>query len=249
MSADSVILGTPGGAATPADDLIKDTTTQTFRADVIDASQQVPVLVDFWAPWCGPCSSSPRSSRRRCGRRRASVRLVKMNIDEHPAIAGQLGIQSIPAVIAFKNGQPLDGFMGALPESQVAGLHRAHRRSGRPERHRARHGSRGRFIRRRRRGRGRRPLWPRPAGRNPTTSTRSAGLVRCEVALGNLEQARGPRHGPRRDCAPTTRRSVARLPPWSSPSRPRASASLPTFAAGSKRDPTITRPASTWRWR
>ncbi len=100
-------------------DLIKDTTTQAFAADVIEESRHQPVLVDFWAPWCGPCRTlSPiiETAVRAAG---GAVRLVKMNIDEHPAVAGQLGIQSIPAVIAFSNGQPVDGFVGALPEGQV----------------------------------------------------------------------------------------------------------------------------------
>ncbi|MGO9461701.1 MAG: thioredoxin [Rhodomicrobium sp.] len=102
-----------------AGDLIKETTTQTFVADVIDASRKVPVLVDFWAPWCGPCRQLTPVLEKVVKAARGAVRLVKMNIDEHPQIAGQLGVQSIPAVFAFKNGQPVDGFMGALPESQV----------------------------------------------------------------------------------------------------------------------------------
>src|SRR3712207_3932140 len=104
-----------GGAK---DGLIKDTTTRDFRADVLEASRTVPVLVDFWAPWCGPCKQLTPVLEKAVRQAGGKVKLVKMNIDEHPQIAGQLGIQSIPAVIAFSNGQPLDGFMGALPESQ-----------------------------------------------------------------------------------------------------------------------------------
>jgi putative thioredoxin len=106
------------GTAT-ADALVKDTTTQTFVKDVIEESKRQPVLVDFWAPWCGPCKQLTPIIEKVVKAAKGKVKLVKMNIDEHPAIPGQMGIQSIPAVIAFVNGQPADGFMGALPESQV----------------------------------------------------------------------------------------------------------------------------------
>ena len=98
---------------------VKDTTTASFAADVIQESRKQPVLVDFWAPWCGPCKQLQPVLEKVVAAAGGRVKLVKMNIDEHPAIAGQLGIQSIPAVIAFKNGQPVDGFMGAVPESQI----------------------------------------------------------------------------------------------------------------------------------
>jgi putative thioredoxin len=103
----------------PASALVKDTTTANFAADVIRESRNQPVLVDFWAPWCGPCKQLTPSLEKAVREAGGAVKLVKMNIDEHPTIAGQLGIQSIPAVIAFRDGQPVDGFMGAIPESQV----------------------------------------------------------------------------------------------------------------------------------
>jgi putative thioredoxin len=110
-----------GGGPAPqaASDLIKETTTQTFMKDVIEESKRQPVLIDFWAPWCGPCRQLTPILEKAVRAANGKVKLVKMNIDEHPAIPGQMGIQSIPAVIAFVNGQPADGFMGAVPESQV----------------------------------------------------------------------------------------------------------------------------------
>src|SRR5579862_9907329 len=106
------------GTAT-ADASVKDTTTQTFVKDVIEESKRQPVLVDFWAEWCGPCKQLTPIIEKVVRAAKGKVKLVKMDIDKHPAIPGQLGIQSIPAVFAFVNGQPVDGFMGALPESQV----------------------------------------------------------------------------------------------------------------------------------
>jgi putative thioredoxin len=114
MLADTPISDSP--------DLVKDTTTANFRQDVIAESMQQPVLVDFWAPWCGPCKQLTPIIEKAVKAAGGKVKLVKMNIDEHPQIPGQLGIQSIPAVLAFQRGQPVDGFMGALPESQVKGF-------------------------------------------------------------------------------------------------------------------------------
>jgi putative thioredoxin len=108
-----------GGVMTATADVVKDTTTQAFMKDVIEESKKQPVLVDFWAPWCGPCKQLTPVLEKAVKAAKGKVKLAKMNIDEHPAIPGQMGIQSIPAVIAFSNGQPVDGFMGALPESQV----------------------------------------------------------------------------------------------------------------------------------
>ena len=109
---------TDGTTLTP-DALVTETTTQAFVKDVIEASKQQPVLVDFWAPWCGPCKQLTPILEKAVKAAKGKVKLVKMDIDKHPAIPGQLGIQSIPAVFAFVNGQPVDGFLGALPEGQV----------------------------------------------------------------------------------------------------------------------------------
>jgi putative thioredoxin len=109
-----------GGETTAAAaSAVKDTTTQGFVKDVIEESKTQPVLVDFWAPWCGPCKQLTPILEKAVKAAKGKVKLVKMDIDQHPEIPGQMGIQSIPAVIAFSNGAPVDGFMGALPESQV----------------------------------------------------------------------------------------------------------------------------------
>jgi putative thioredoxin len=107
------------GAPAAADGQIRDTTTQTFVKDVIEESKRQPVLVDFWAEWCGPCKQLGPVLEKAVRAAKGKVKLVKMDIDKHPTIPGQLGIQSIPAVFAFVDGQPVDGFLGALPESQV----------------------------------------------------------------------------------------------------------------------------------
>jgi putative thioredoxin len=115
MSVETPILNEGGANA----DLVKSTTTNDFMRDVIDVSREVPVLVDFWAPWCGPCRQLTPILERLVRAAKGAVKLVKLNIDDHPQIPGQMGIQSIPAVFAFQDGRPIDGFMGALPESRV----------------------------------------------------------------------------------------------------------------------------------
>jgi putative thioredoxin len=102
-----------------AADLVKESDINGFMADVIEASRKVPVIVDFWAPWCGPCKTLGPQLEKAVRAANGAVRMVKINIDENPEIAQQMRIQSIPAVFAFKGGRPVDGFVGAVPESQI----------------------------------------------------------------------------------------------------------------------------------
>ncbi|HPG23819.1 MAG TPA: thioredoxin, partial [Amaricoccus sp.] len=106
-------------APKPAADVIKDGTEATFMADVIEASREVPVIVDFWAPWCGPCKTLGPALEAAVTAAKGKVRLVKIDVDQNQMIAAQLRVQSIPAVFGFVNGQPVDGFMGAQPASQI----------------------------------------------------------------------------------------------------------------------------------
>jgi len=119
--ANGAAAGAGNGGAAPAGDII-DVTTESFMKDVMEESKRRPVLVDFWAPWCGPCKSLGPILEKVVTAAKGKVRLAKMNIDDHPVIPGKLGIQSIPTVYAFVDGQPVDGFMGALPEGQVKGF-------------------------------------------------------------------------------------------------------------------------------
>jgi putative thioredoxin len=113
---DNLIGATPAGAGK---DIVKDSNSRNFMADVIEASRKVPVIVDFWAPWCGPCKQLGPALEKLVRAEKGAVRMVKINVDENQELAGQMRVQSIPAVFAFVDGQPVDGFMGALPESQL----------------------------------------------------------------------------------------------------------------------------------
>ncbi len=193
MSLGNLIFGKgKAAAAAPASetDWIKDTTTQGFRADVLEASRAVPVLVDFWAPWCGPCKQLTPVLEKAVRAAKGAVRLVKMNIDDHPQIPGQLGIQSIPAVIAFKNGQPLDGFMGALPESQVAAfIERVAGPVGPSDADQALEAAAEALAAKDYAGAA--SLYSTVLQVDPDSLAALGGLIRCFVALGELDQGRG----------------------------------------------------------
>jgi putative thioredoxin len=117
MDMDTIIGGAPGGQG--GADPIKDGTDASFVADVIEASRKTPVIVDFWAPWCGPCKQLGPALEKAVRAERGAVKLVKIDTDKNPRFAGQLGVQSIPAVYAFFQGRPVDGFVGAVPESSI----------------------------------------------------------------------------------------------------------------------------------
>src|SRR4051794_39552083 len=113
------MFNAPGAGSQPAADLIKDSGDQTFMTDVMEASKTVPVIVDFWAPWCGPCKTLGPLLEKLVKQYGGKVKLVKINVDENQELAMQFRVQSIPAVYGFKDGRPVDGFMGALPENQL----------------------------------------------------------------------------------------------------------------------------------
>ena len=203
--------------------------------DVIEESKRQPVLVDFWAPWCGPCKQLTPVLEKAVKAAKGKVKLVKMNIDEHPAIPGQMGIQSIPAVIAFVNGQPVDGFMGALPESQViAFLERLTKGAvGGEDQGSAQGGRRGAGRGRcRRRGR----ALCAAAGRGQRQRRRRSPASRAAMSR-PARSSRPSRRSPwcRRPSA-TTPRSRPRAPRSNSPSRRSRSARSPS---SSRRSPPI----------
>jgi putative thioredoxin len=178
-----------GAGQQAGDDLIRETTTQTFVKDVIEESKRQPVLIDFWAPWCGPCRQLTPTLEKAVRAAKGKVKLVKMNIDDHPAIPGQMGIQSIPAVIAFVNGQPADGFMGAVPESQVnAFIDRLTK--GAPA------GADADLLKEAEAAlvegdaAGAASLFAQVLGEDATNVTALAGLARCYIESGALEQAK-----------------------------------------------------------
>lgn len=170
--------------------LIKETTTQAFMADVMQESQKQPVLVDFWAEWCGPCKQLTPIIEKVVRAAQGRVKLVKMNIDKYPQVAGQLGVQSIPAVFAFDKGQPVDAFMGALPESQIkAFVDRVLGVSGPGQEVETLLTEADAFL-----GHGdalnASRLFAQVYEEDPENLKAIAGLVRCSIEMGELEQAR-----------------------------------------------------------
>lgn len=182
------MLGLGEPTAAPAGDLIKDGTEATFMADVVEASRDVPVIVDFWATWCGPCKQLGPALEAAVTAAKGKVRMVKIDVDRNQAIAAQMRIQSIPTVYAFFQGQPVDGFQGALPASEVkkfvdklaamagdGGLADALAAAEEMLEQGALADASETFA--------------AILGEEPENAAAYAGLVRCHLAAGNLDQA------------------------------------------------------------
>jgi putative thioredoxin len=169
--------------------LIKDTTTQAFMADVIQESMKQPVLVDFWAEWCGPCKQLGPMLEKVVVAAKGKVKLVKMDIDKYPQIAGQLGVQSIPAVFAFSKGQPVDGFMGAIPESQIKEfITRIAGPGGDPDTEAML--AEAEALLNEGEGEAAAQIFAQIYEQDPENLKAIAGLARCAIAAGELEQAK-----------------------------------------------------------
>jgi len=177
-----------GGGGPAPESLIKDSTDQNFMADVVDESRETPVIVDFWAPWCGPCKQLGPLLEKLVTAGRGAVKLVKINIDENPQVAQQLRIQSIPAVYAFKNGQPVDAFMGALPESQVKQfIERLAGPAGPSPFDQIMEEAAEAMARGDHQAAGQ--LYGAALQEEPGNPDAAGGLARCFIAMGNLDQA------------------------------------------------------------
>jgi len=177
-----------GGVGSGPADVVKDVDTQSFVAEVIETSMTTPVIVDFWAPWCGPCKQLTPMLEKLVRQAAGAVRLAKVNIDENQALAGQLRVQSVPTVYAFVGGQPVDAFVGAQPESQIKAF--IGRLTGGAQSpidellDHARESLAGGDAQ------GAAQIYSQVLGEDPVNTAAIAGLIRCFVALGEVDAAR-----------------------------------------------------------
>jgi len=177
-----------GGAAGAPADVVKDVDTQSFVTDVIETSMNTPVIVDFWAPWCGPCKQLTPMLEKLVRQAAGAVRLAKVNIDENQALAGQLRVQSVPTVYAFVGGQPVDAFVGAQPESQIkAFIGRLTGGAPSPVDEMLDH---AREVLAGGDSQGAAQLYSQVLNEDPVNAAAIAGLVRCFIALGEIDAAR-----------------------------------------------------------
>lgn len=178
------------GGAAEAKDLIKDGSAATFVTDVIEASQKVPVIVDFWAPWCGPCKQLGPALEKVVREARGAIRMVKINVDENQQLAGQLRVQSVPTVYAFKDGRPADAFVGAQSESQLRAFVQRLTAGAEPEMSLADIVAQGKEILDQGDPHTAAQIFQQVLAEDPANAPALAGLLRCLLAVGDVDGAK-----------------------------------------------------------
>jgi putative thioredoxin len=189
INQDGARASAPAGASTPAGDLIVDSDIQHFVADVIEASKKALILVDFWATWCGPCKQLGPTLEKVVRQMNGAVRLVKIDVDQNQQLAGQLGIQSVPTVYAFKNGQPVDAFAGAQPESQIKEFIKRHLGDAAPGDQLAEALAAAEEMLAGGDAGGAAHIFAQVLQVDPENADAMSGMIRCEIKAGQLDKA------------------------------------------------------------